>query len=100
MHQMLLHHVAFVKIYFSRCQMSPSPKLNQRVVVTFCCVKNWTPSRPCMWRSPKNDSFQPLKGNHAMDAGTPMLMPTIPHWMRCLNSRAAFPERVKMDAPL
>src|SRR6266581_272923 len=62
---------------FSRCQMSPSPKLNHLVVVTFCCVKKCTPSLPCMWRSPKKDSFQPLNGNHAMEEGTPMLMPTM-----------------------
>src|SRR5207245_8933444 len=92
--------VAQHQLLGSRCQISPSPKLNHLVVVTFCWVKNWTPSLPCMWRSPKNDSFQPLNGNQAMEAGTPMLIPTMPHWMRCLNSRAALPEPVKIDAPL
>src|SRR5215471_21511018 len=86
--------------FVSRCQISPSPKLNQRVVVTFCWVKNCTPSLPCMCRSPKNESFQPLNGNQAIEAGTPTLMPTMPHLIRCLNSRAALPEQVKMDAPL
>ncbi len=52
-----------------------------------------------MWRSPKKESPQPLKGNGAMEAGTPTLMPTIPARTRCLNSRAAFPEFVKMAAP-
>ena len=46
---------------------------------------------PC--RSPKNDSSQPLNGNHAMEAGTPMLMPIMPALARCLNSRAALPLR-------
>ena len=53
-----------------------------------------------MCRSPKNDSFQPLNGNHAIEAGTPMLMPTMPQLTRCLNSRAALPLRVKIEAPL
>src|SRR5262249_30647251 len=63
----------------SRCQISPSPKLNHRVVVTFSWVKTWTPSLPCMCKSPKKDSFHPLNGNQAIEAGTPMLIPTIPH---------------------
>src|SRR5882672_5043834 len=92
-------YYAMNQLFGSRCQISPSPKLNQRVVVTFCCVKKCTPSLPCMCRSPKNDSFHPLNGNHAIEAGTPILIPTIPHWIRCLNSRAALPERVKIDAP-
>ena len=43
-------------------QTSPSPKENQRVVVVLRLVKNSTPSFPWMWRSPKKESFQPLKG--------------------------------------
>src|SRR5215472_11796356 len=89
-----------VQPFGPRYQTSPSPKLNQRLIVTLSCVKNWTPSLPCICRSPKNESFQPLKGNQAMEAGTPTLMPTMPHLIRCLNSRAALPEQVKMEAPL
>ena len=53
-----------------------------------------------MCRSPKNELFQPVKGNHAMGAGTPTLMPIIPALKYCLNCRAAHPLRVKMEAPL
>src|SRR5262245_22475146 len=87
-------------LHYFVLQTFPSPSANQRLVVTFCCVKNCTPSRPCICRSPKKESPQPEKGNQAIDAGTPMLMPTIPAFTRCLNSRAVFPERVKMEAPL
>ena len=81
-------------------QTLPSPSANQRVVVTFCCVKNCTPSLPCICRSPKKESPHPANGNQAMEAGTPILIPTMPAFTRCLNSRATFPERVKMEAPL
>src|ERR1051325_3306228 len=80
-------------------QIFPSPSANQRLVVTFCCVKNCTPSLPCICKSPKKESPQPLNGNQAMEAGTLILIPTMPAFTRCLNSRADFPERVKMDAP-
>ena len=46
-------------------------------------------SMPCMCRSPKKDWFQPVKGNQAIGAGTPMLMPIMPALKCCLNSRAA-----------
>ncbi len=36
----------------------------------------------------------------AIVAGTPTLMPTMPAFTRCLNSRAAAPDRVKIAAPL
>ena len=53
-----------------------------------------------MCKSPKKDWFQPVKGNQAMGAGTPMLMPIMPALKWCLNCRAAQPLRVKIDAPL
>src|SRR6266481_4104117 len=53
-----------------------------------------------MCRSPKNDWFQPVKGNQAIGAGTPTLMPIMPALKRCLNWRAVQPLRVKIEAPL
>ena len=53
-----------------------------------------------MCRSPKNDWFQPVKGNQAIGAGTPTLMPIMPALKWCLNCRAAQPLRVKIEAPL
>ena len=44
---------------------------------------------PWMCRSPKNDLFQPVKGNQAIGAGTPTLMPIMPALKCCLNCRAA-----------
>src|SRR5260370_591273 len=54
-------------------------------------------SRPCAWRSPKKDSFQPENGKNAMGAATPILTPTIPTSMRSAYSRADLPFEVKME---
>src|SRR2546427_10791026 len=43
-----------------------------------------------MCRSPKNDWFQPVNGNQAIGAGTPMLMPIMPALKWCLNWRGAY----------
>jgi hypothetical protein len=64
------------------------------MVVTFCLGEKlhaFLALLHVQCKSPKKDSSQPLNGNHAIEAGTPMLMPTMPALMRCLNSRAALP---------
>src|SRR6185436_12418265 len=46
-----------------------------REITTFLSVKNSTESRPCAFRSPKNDPFVPPKGKNAIGAATPMFTP-------------------------
>lgn len=58
------------------------------------------PSRPCTCRSPKKDSSQPEKGKRATGAGTPILMPIMPHSTSRANLRAAPPSCVKSVAAL
>ena len=50
--------------------------------------------------SPNRLRFQPPKPCQAMGTGIGTLMPTMPTWMRRLNSRATLPSRVKQLTPL
>lgn len=49
----------------------------QRSTTTFVCVKNSKACRAWPCSVPKHDSFQPLKGNSAIGAATPMLIPML-----------------------
>jgi hypothetical protein len=53
-----------------------------------------------MWWSPNSEAFQPPKLWNAIGTGIGTLMPTMPTWIWCANSRAASPSRVKIAVPL
>ena len=64
-----------------------SASVNQRVVTHLVSVKNWKPSLPKTWLSPKKLSLCPANGKKLTGTGMPTLMPTMPACVRRANSR-------------